>query len=298
MRKRLLTTICALASLLWSFKASAEVVEYTCGATENDNVTATLDTETGVMTISGAGAMTDYRFVRQRPWQAKVSNITKCVVEEGVTGVGALTFYGCEKMTSVLLASTVNMIGARAFQNCTDLTTVIYEGENELSVGSRAFDNVAENAVLYVKTGKKDYYSTVGALGSIEVKEITLALDATEATIGYEETIILTPTYTLADFVGNVNYTWTSSDPMVATVENGLVRPVNPGTADIKVSVITPSGNTVEAVCMVEVVDAATGIDVVNADLGSNAIYDIMGRKVNNPTKGVYIRNGKKCFVK
>lgn len=295
MRKRLLTTICALASLLWSFKASAEVVEYTCGATENDNVTATLDTETGVITVSGTGAMTDFRSVNQRPWYANISYMSTCMVAEGVTSVGANAFSSCDKMKSALLASTVSKIGAYAFKGCIELNIVIYEGENELIVGSNAFNNVNENAVLYVKEGKITHYSDVT---DIEVKEITLALNITEATIGYEETIILTPTYTLADFVGNVNYTWTSSDPMVATVENGLVRPVNPGTADIKVSVITPSGNTVEAVCMVEVVDAATGIDVVNADLGSNAIYDIMGRKVNNPTKGVYIRNGKKCFVK
>lgn len=295
MKKRLLTIMCVLASVLCSFNASAEVVGYTCGT----NVTATLDTETGVMTISGAGAMTDYRFVGQRPWQAKVSNITKCVVEEGVTGVGALTFYGCEKMTSVLLASTVNMIGARAFQNCTDLTTVIYEGENELSVGSRAFDNVAENAVLYVKTGKKDYYSTVGALGSIEVKEITLALDATEATIGYAETVTLTPTYTLADFVGDVDYTWTSSEMTVATVADGVVTPVNPGETDVKVSVVTPSGNTLEAVCRVTVVDAATGIEDVKVETeGEGVIYDLMGRKVENPAQGIYIKNGKKFIVR
>ena len=289
MRKRLFTIMCALASVLWGFNASAEVVEYSCGT----NVTATLDTETGVMTISGTGAMTDYRYVGQRPWQAKVSDITKCVVEEGVTGVGALTFYGCEKMTSVLLASTVNKIGARAFQGCTYLTTVIYEGENELSVGSRAFDNVAENAVFYVKDGMKDYF--IGVF-DIEVKEITLALDITDATIGYAESVTLTPTYTLADFVGDVDYTWTSSDVAVATVADGVVTPVNPGETDVKVSVVTPSGNTLEAVCRVTVVDAATGIENVKVEAeGDGVIYDLMGRKKENPAQGLYIKisNGK-----
>ena len=287
--------MCALASVLWSFNASAEVVEYSCGT----NVTASFDTETGVITMSGIGAMTDYRYVGQRPWQAKVSDITKCVVEEGVTGVGALTFYGCEKMTSVLLASTVNKIGARAFQDCTDLTTVIYEGENELSVGYRAFDNVAENAVFYVKTGKKDYYSTVGALEYIDVKEITLSLDITDATIGYAEPITLTPTYTLADFAGDVNYTWTSSGMTVATVADGVVTPVNPGETDVKVSVVTPSGNTLEAVCRVTVVDAATGIENVKMEAeGDGVIYDLMGRKMENPAQGIYVKNGKKIFIK
>lgn len=296
MRKRLLTTICALASLLWSFKASAEVVEYTCGATENDNVTATLDTETGVITVSGTGAMTDFRSVNQRPWYANISYMSTCMVAEGVTSVGANAFRSCDKMKSALLASTVSKIGAYAFKGCIELNIVIYEGENELIVGSNAFNNVNENAVLYVKEGKITHYSDVT---DIEVKEITLALNITEATIGYEETIILTPTYTLADFVGNVNYTWTSSEMTVATVADGVVTPVNPGETDVKVSVVTPSGNTLEAVCRVTVVDAATGIEDVKVETeGKGVIYDLMGRKVENPAQGIYIKNGKKFIVR
>ena len=296
MKKRLLTIMCALASVLCSFNASAEVIEYACGATESDNVTATLDTETGVLTISGTGAMRDFRFVAQRPWQGKVLDITKCVFEEGVTKVGNNAFYGCEKMTSVLFASTVNKIGSNAFRGSIELTTIIYEGENELSVGSEAFTNVDENAVFYVKEGKKNYYS--GVTG-VEVKEITLALDITEAMIGYAESITLTPAYTLADFVGDVNYTWTSSDMTVAIVVDGVVTPVNPGETDVKVSVVTPSGNTLEAVCRVTVVDAATGIENVKVETNSDGvIYDLMGRKVENPAQGIYVKNGKKFIVR
>ena len=299
MRKRLFTIMCALASVLWGFNVSAEVVEYACGATESDNVTATLDTETGVMTISGIGAMTDYLSVHQRPWYANISDISTCVLAEGVTNVGNIAFSGCGKMTRVLLASTVNKIGTRAFQSCEELTTVIYEGENELTVGSNAFYNVAENAVFYVKAGRKDYYSTIGALESFEVKEITLALDITEATIGYAESVTLTPTYTLADFVGDVDYTWTSSEMTVATVADGVVSPVNPGETDVKVSVVTPSGNTLEAVCRVTVVDAATGIENVKVETNSDGvIYDLMGRKVENPAQGIYVKNGKKFIVR
>ena len=299
MKKRLLTIMCALASVLCSFNASAEVIEYACGATESDNVTATLDTETGVMTISGTGAMRDFRFVAQRPWQGKVSDITQCVFEEGVTKVGNNAFYGCEKMTSVLFASTVNKIGSNAFRGSIELTTIIYEGENELSVGSEAFTNVDENVVFYVKEGKKDYYSTIRWLESIEVKEITLVLDVIDATIGYAESVTLTPAYTLADFVGDVDYTWTSSDVTVATVANGVVTPINPGETDVKVSVVTPSGNTLEAVCRVTVVDAATGIENVKVETNSDGVmYDLMGRKVENPAQGIYVKNGKKFIVR
>ena len=296
MRKRLLTIMCVLASMLWSFNVSAEVVEYACGATESDNVTATLDTETGVMTVSGTGKIAGFN-IPKIPWKDYKSIITQCVFEEGVTKVGNNAFNGCNKMKSVILASTIGEIGNNTFKNCNELTTVIYEGENELNVGISAFEMV-ENAVLYVKEGMTAGYSDIMDFFEV-VKEITLALDVTEATIGYAESVTLTPTYTLADFVGDVDYTWTSSEMTVATVADGVVSPVNPGETDVKVSVETPSGNTLEAVCRVTVVDAATGIENVKVETNSDGvIYDLMGRKVVNPAQGIYIKNGKKFIVR
>ena len=40
-----------------------------------------------------------------------------------------------------------------------------------------------------------------------------------------------------------------------------------------------------------------TGIDEITTD-ATNAAYDLMGRKVENPTRGIYIVNGKKTFIK
>lgn len=47
--------------------------------------------------------------------------------------------------------------------------------------------------------------------------------------------------------------------------------------------------------------DIETGIENIFTDEvvnGDNAIYDLWGRKVNNPGKGIYIKNGKKILVK
>ena len=45
--------------------------------------------------------------------------------------------------------------------------------------------------------------------------------------------------------------------------------------------------------------NSTTAIDEVKSDnVESNLMYDLMGRKVTNPTKGVYIINGKKRLVK
>ena len=47
--------------------------------------------------------------------------------------------------------------------------------------------------------------------------------------------------------------------------------------------------------------DTATGLDEVQStkyDVQSTSIYDLQGRRVVNPTKGIYIVNGKKVFMK
>ena len=45
--------------------------------------------------------------------------------------------------------------------------------------------------------------------------------------------------------------------------------------------------------------DETTGIDVVSdIEDGYNAYYDLQGRCVSNPSKGIYIINGKKVFIK
>lgn len=42
-----------------------------------------------------------------------------------------------------------------------------------------------------------------------------------------------------------------------------------------------------------------TGIDEIKEQIAdSNTIYDLCGRVVENPTKGVYIVNGKQILIK
>ena len=251
-----------------------EMVEIDLSGECGDGLTWGFDTETYTLKISGSGAMSNYTTDSPAPW-----NIYAKAIE------------------TVILASEQTTVDDLAFEGCINLTAVIYEGENTLTVETDAFADIDDSAVLYVKEGKKDDYSDLTDFA--EVKEITLTLDATESTIGYEETLTLTPTYSLADVFGDVEYTWTSSESTVAAVVDGEVTPITPGETDVTVQVTTPAGNTLEAVCHVNVVDAATEIEEVKTDAAvDDVIYDLMGRKVMNPTQGIYIKNGKKFIVK
>lgn len=59
----------------------------TCG----DNVSWTFDSTTGVLTISGSGAMTDYGS-NTSPFDGN-RVITKIIIEDGVTSIGIVYFW-------------------------------------------------------------------------------------------------------------------------------------------------------------------------------------------------------------
>ena len=46
-----------------------------------------------------------------------------------------------------------------------------------------------------------------------------------------------------------------------------------------------------------DVQDDDTAVDTITADKSNPAIYDMSGRRIYNPAKGVYIMSGKKVLV-
>ena len=76
----------------------------------------------GTLRISGTGAMLNYTDGGMAPWYHAAEGINRIVVEEGVTSVGSLAFYGCSAAVRASLPSTVTAIGDRAFKNCASLT--------------------------------------------------------------------------------------------------------------------------------------------------------------------------------
>lgn len=105
------------------------------------DVVATLYTD-GRLVISGSGDMKNYT-VDSMPWYANRGDITKVVVEEGVTAIGDYAFSNCRNLTEVELNSSVlTSIGDYAFQNAAALQTVSGSGAAAVTViGSYAFDN-------------------------------------------------------------------------------------------------------------------------------------------------------------
>ena len=103
-----------------------------------ENVTWSLDTATGALTVSGSGAMADYSNESSPLWNYR-GYIKSAVIEAGVTSVGSYAFRGCTNLTTINLPNGITRIGSCAFSDCSALETVtIPEGVTE--IGSSAFD--------------------------------------------------------------------------------------------------------------------------------------------------------------
>ena len=100
------------------------VVSGTCG----EDLTWTLDLDTGELTIEGSGPMDDYEYGFDTPWYEHSAEILTVTITDGVTSVGENAFDGCGDMTSVTIPVSVTSLGRSAFFECISLTDVYYGG--------------------------------------------------------------------------------------------------------------------------------------------------------------------------
>ena len=127
--KQLLTAILLLCSTV----VSAETYSGTCGT----NVNWSLDTETGVLEITGTGAMDNVIYA---PWNAYKDDIKYVSIGNGVTNIADDAFYYYESLTSITIPNSVTTIGNSAFECCDHLTSI--EIPNSVTtIGERAFYN-------------------------------------------------------------------------------------------------------------------------------------------------------------
>lgn len=94
----------------------------------------------GVLTIWGRGPMTDFdrSTYTNRPWEKYASEIKEVVIEEGVTTVGASSFYDCKSLEKVTFPKSITKIGFFAFYDCRTLESVTIP-QNVTEIGPSAF---------------------------------------------------------------------------------------------------------------------------------------------------------------
>ena len=131
MKQKLFTFFFALVASISAIYAQSG----TCGS----NLTWNLNAETGVLTISGTGTMTDYVW-DPAPWRSYTSIIKTVIINDGVTSIGESAFSYCSSLTSVTIGESVTSIGSSAFEYCSSLSSITIPN-SVTSIGDWAFSD-------------------------------------------------------------------------------------------------------------------------------------------------------------
>lgn len=144
-----------------------------------ENVTWSLDTATGALTVSGSGAMTDYSSESSPLWNYR-GYIKSAVIEAGVTSVGNCVFQGCTNLTTITLPDGITRIGSDAFYSCNALTAVTIP-DSVTSIGSFAFSNCSALTTVTIPNSVTSIggyaFMSCGALTSVTMGSGVVAIN-------------------------------------------------------------------------------------------------------------------------
>lgn len=122
------------------------VTSGTCGA-EGDGSNLTWKLSGGVLTISGTGAMKNWKnYYDPSPWE-KNDQITHVVIESGVTSIGNNAFWGCFYLTDISMPDTVTRIGVGAIYACLNLTSLDISCVKTFDAGALCNSGLTEVAI-------------------------------------------------------------------------------------------------------------------------------------------------------
>ena len=286
---------------------------------------------TGLTSVTIAARVTDMGDYAFR----ECSALTSVTIAEGATTISIGAFYDCGKITSVTIPASIRYIGDDAFYGCHKLPTVALHSNPY--IGSSAFNiSTVVTMNLTGNEGEPDeYWMTfynliydfeVPATGTqifkaaLNGSSLTLTEVETDKIIKSGVAVILKSTsgpITLTrsnkrssnDFSGN---RLRGVYNVEGWVGDGYTYVLNKGSQGIgfyklatgkKVGVgkafLTYSAPASASAREFFGFSEATGIDVPTAEANDAdaVVYDLQGRRVAQPTKGLYIVNGKKVFI-
>jgi hypothetical protein len=115
-----------------------------------------LDTISGVLMISGNGAMYDYKSTTL-PWRKYAQYITSAQVQEGITHLSAYAFENIRTLLNVHLPSTLETMGNMSFYCAANIGTITCDAIIPPTGGT--FKGVNRDAIIYVPCGTKGAYT-------------------------------------------------------------------------------------------------------------------------------------------
>jgi len=198
------------------------------------------------------------------------SSLTSVSIPEVVTRISSYAFYQCSSLTSVSIPDGVTTIGGAAFEECSNLisitipdrVTIIFDYAfykcNKLSkilvpnsVKAIGISAIPNGATIYCyknssadnwarQNGNSVFYLDDSVTN--DILSLTLPDELSRLTSG--DSRQLTVNVFPATAVGEI--TWNSSNPAVASVADGLVKALTPGTATITATAANGVSGSIE----------------------------------------------------
>ena len=233
------------------------------------------------------------------------SGLASITISEGVTEIGESTFSGCSNLTFITIPKSVTEIGDYAFDDCISLKEIIFEdGGDTLNLGYNRRENPRRGAgegLFYDCPLEKVYvgrnlsyeasksYGYSPFYGKTTLDSLTIGVDVTE--IG--------------------GYAFSGCDSLTSIISYAVTPPTCASTSFEGVETTIPVTVPKESVADYQTAEVWKDFtNFIGADLTSidnpetevlhskDIIYDLSGRRVENPTKGVYIVNGRKVVIR
>jgi hypothetical protein len=192
------------------------------------------------------------------------SGLETVIIPDGVTSIGDQVFYGCKSLTSVTIPNGVTSIGSGAFRDCIVLTSIIIP-----------------NGVTSIS--KNTFW------GCSSIKEIVIPMSVTNINEN-----AFSGCSNLLDFYCYAKNVPTTNEKAFRSTPTEMATLHVSASAIEKYRATLPWNNFKEIVP----IDPNAIMGVKQCDDCNGEYYDLTGRRVHQPQKGLYIRNGKKVIVK
>ena len=213
------------------------------------------------------------------------SSLTSITIPNSVESIKYATFWGCSSLTSVTIGNSVTSIGNRAFNGCSSLTSVTIPN-SVTSIGDGTFSRCSGLSSVTIGNSVtsigESAFSGCSSLTSVTIPNSVTSIGE----YAFSSCVELMHVYCYADKVPSTPFNAFEDSHIEYTTLH-----VPAAFIDAYKAVKAWSGFK-EIVALKD--GDPSGLENIRAtENGDNTIYDLSGKKMQNPAQGIYVKNSR-----